>query len=93
MRGMARLTALADAATIFGQQTHRLPPPVRKAVVALLALVLLGIALVVMIVLGGRIVKRLARQRSRASNLRDDTWYQKPLEPKPSSNMPPDNDD
>jgi hypothetical protein len=89
---MARMSALAHAAAIFGQQTHRLPPPVRKAVVALLALVLLGIALAVMIVLGGRIVKRLARQRSRPSNPRDDTWYQKPLEPK-SKNMSPRDDD
>lgn len=89
---MAHLSALAHAVTIFGQQTHRLPPPVRKAVVALLALVLLGVGLAVMIALGGRVVKRLARQRSGPSNPRDDTWYQKPLEPKPSPDMRADDD-
>lgn len=89
---MDHLSALAHAATIFGQQTHRLPPPVRKAVVALLALVLLGVGLAMMIALGGRVVKRLARQRSGPSSPRDDTWYQKPLEPKPSRDMPADDD-
>lgn len=87
---MALLSASAHVVTLFGQQTHHLPPPLRKAVVALLALVLLGIALAVMIALGGRIVKRLTRQRSGPSNPRDDTWYQKPLEHKPSRDLPAD---
>lgn len=89
---MAQLSALAHAVTIFGQQTPRLPPPVRKAVVALLALVLLGIGLAVMIALGGRIVKRLARHRSGPSNPRDDSWYQKPLESQSTSDAPADDE-
>lgn len=90
--GMAHLGALIHAAVIFGQQTQRLPPPLRKAVVALFALIMLGVALAVMIALGGRLVKRLARQRSGPSNPRDDTWYQKPLEPKPLRESPADDD-
>ncbi|HEX7376796.1 MAG TPA: hypothetical protein VF278_06775 [Pirellulales bacterium] len=92
MSGMAHLSDLAHAASLFGQRLHRLPPPVRKAVVALLALVLLGIGLVVMIALGGRLVKRLVRQRRGPSNPQDDAWYRKPLEPNPSPDMPADDD-
>lgn len=89
---MVRLIALAHAVTLFGQQMHRLPPPLRKAVVALFALVLLGLGLGVLTALGGRIVKRLARQRSGPTYGRDDAWYQKPLESQPSTDMPVDDD-
>lgn len=89
---MAHLSALAHAASLFGQRLHRLPPPVRKAMVALLALILLGIGLVIMIALGGRLVKRLARQRRGPSSPQDDAWYRKPLEPTSSPDMPADDE-
>ena len=87
--------SIPTTAILFAQQASRLPPPLRaKAMLALLGLVVLGIGMATLIVLGGRIVKRLARYRHRASNPRDDAWYQKPLEPEaPAASPAPDDHD
>ncbi|HEV3005967.1 MAG TPA: hypothetical protein VGX78_15980 [Pirellulales bacterium] len=69
-----------------------LTPLVRaKAMMALLALVVLGIGLVAAVVLGGRMVRRLARQRTAPSGATDDAWYAKPLVPPPADEA--ENDD
>lgn len=71
---IARCILFADRATL-------LPLPLRaKLLMALLGIVVLGIGLVVMIVLGARMVKRLARQRREPSKPLDDAWYRRPLD-------------
>jgi hypothetical protein len=57
-----------------------LPPIVRtKMMMALLGLVVLGIGLVAAMILGGRMVRRMARQRTAPSGTAEDAWYAKPL--------------
>jgi hypothetical protein len=61
-----------------------LPPLLRaKMMLALLGLVVLGVGLVAAVVLGGWMVRRLARQRPAPSGPVDDAWYAKPLAPPP----------
>jgi tellurite resistance protein TehA-like permease len=86
-------TTPCRAALLFAE-ANRLPPPLRaKAMMALLGLIVLGIGLIAMVVLGGLIVKRLARHRSRPTEPRDDSWYQKPLEPDAPADAPANDDD
>ena len=54
-----------------------------KMLMALLALVVLGIGLVAAAILGGWMVRRLARQPVPPSRVVDDAWYAKPLVPPP----------
>ena len=71
---------------LFGDSVTALSPPRAKVMLALLGLVGLGIAfalMVVLVVLGGRAVKRLARHRSGASKPTDDAWYKRPLDAGP----------
>ena len=64
------------------------PPPVRaKLMMALLGMVVLGIGLVVAAILGGWMVRRLARHRPAPSGTVDDAWYAKPLVPPPSDEV------
>jgi hypothetical protein len=57
-------------------------PVVRaKLVMALLALVVLGIGLLVMVVMGGRYARRIARTPLPPSRVHEDRWYAKPLNP------------
>jgi hypothetical protein len=58
-----------------------------KLLMALLALVVLGLGLVVAVILGGWMVRRLARQRTAPSGAVDDAWYAKPLVPPPSDDV------
>jgi hypothetical protein len=79
---------------LFAQQTGRLPALLRaKAIAALLGLVVLGLGMILLILLGGWAVKRRLRQRSAPSNPRDETWYQKPLEPAVPDPAAPDDHD
>jgi hypothetical protein len=58
-----------------------LPRPIRlKMLFALLGIVLAGIGLIMMVVLAGRAVRRLARQRTGPSKPLDEAWYKRPLE-------------
>jgi hypothetical protein len=83
------------ARPLFADRVTAMPPPLRaKLMLALLAIVVLGIGLVLMIVLAGRAVKRLARHRSPRGTVKDDAWYRKPLEPEaPSSRAAEEADD
>lgn len=58
---------------------------------ALLGIVVLGIGLVLMVMLGGWAVKRLARHRHGPSKPLDDAWYRRPLEGEHSADT--ENDD
>ena len=59
------------------------PPLVKaKAMLALLGIVIVGIGLLMMAVLGGGIVRRLARHRAGVSKPLDDPWYKRRLEEK-----------
>lgn len=51
-----------------------------KLMMALLALVVLGLGLMVMIVLGGRYARRVARTPLPPSRIHEDRWYAKPLD-------------
>jgi len=58
----------------------RLDPANRaKVLMSLLALVLVGVALVAFAWLGARRLRRIARTRHPASSPHEDAWYQKPL--------------
>jgi hypothetical protein len=67
-------------------------PPVTKAriLMALLGIIVLGLTLILMIVLGGRYVRRLSRAQVPSRPHRDDDWYRKPLTPPDET---PDEDD
>lgn len=70
------------ARLLFADRVTAMPPPLRaKLMLALLGIVVLGIGLVVMVVLAGRAVKRLARHRRASGTVKDDAWYRKPLAP------------
>jgi hypothetical protein len=58
-----------------------------KMLMALLALVVLGIGFVAAVILGGWMVRRLARQPVPPSRVVDDAWYAKPLVPPPSDEV------
>ncbi|HUY32255.1 MAG TPA: hypothetical protein VMV69_05705 [Pirellulales bacterium] len=65
-----------------------LTPLVRaKMLMALLALTVLGIGLVAAVILGGWMVRRLARQPVSPSRVVDDAWYAKPLVPQPPDEL------
>lgn len=67
----------------------RLDPASRaKVLMAILGLVVLGAALLAMIWLGARWVRRLAREPMRSTSPRQDDWYRKPL----SGDAPNDSD-
>jgi hypothetical protein len=60
----------------------RLDPVSRaKVIMSLLALVLVGIALVAMAWLGARHLRRIARKPLRPTVEHEDDWYRKPLIP------------
>jgi hypothetical protein len=60
----------------------RLDPQRRaKVLMALLGLVLLGVALVAIAYLGGRYLRRVIQQPVRSTRPRDDDWAAKPLIP------------
>jgi hypothetical protein len=60
----------------------RLDPVSRaKVLMSLLALVLMGIALVAMVWLGARHLRRIARKPVRPTVEHEDDWYRKPLIP------------
>lgn len=50
-----------------------------KLMMALLALVVLGLGLMTMIILGGRYARRVARTPLPPSRVHEDRWYAKPL--------------
>ncbi len=67
---------------------HAVAPLVRaKMLMALLALVVLGIGFVAAVILGGWMVRRLARQPVPPSRVVDDAWYAKPLVPPPTDEV------
>jgi len=67
----------------------RLTPDTRaRVVMALIALVIVGLALMALAALGGRFVLRQARKSLGPTPRREDDWYRKPLIPRdPPSRM------
>lgn len=60
---------------------NKLDPVLRTQVLmALLGLLLVGLLLVLIVLLGGRYVRRLARHRPGATASSADDWYRKPLQ-------------
>ena len=75
------VVALADAAD-KQPILMRLDPASRaKVMMALLGLVVLGAALVLMVWVGGRYMRRIARERPKPTPLHSDDWAKKPLAP------------
>jgi hypothetical protein len=59
---------------------ERLDPVSRtRVVMALLGLVLVGVALVLVTILAGRRLRRIARHRPGKTAAHEDDWYRKPL--------------
>jgi hypothetical protein len=80
----ARSTALGLAAAEGKGKLlfERLDPPSRaKVMMALLALVLVGVTLVLATVVAGRYLRRIARHTRGKTPTRHDDWYRKPLIP------------
>jgi hypothetical protein len=60
----------------------RLQPETRaKVLMALLALVLVGIALIALVWIGARYLRRIAHTPPRSTRPHEDDWYRKPLVP------------
>ncbi len=59
---------------------RKLDPVLRAQVLmTLLGLLLLGLCLIVMVLMGGRYVRRLARHRAGGTGEPKDEWFRKPL--------------
>ena len=68
---------------LCGQLIERLPPLTRaRVLMALLALVLIGLTMALCIKLGGRYVRRLSRAGVTPTKPVDDRWHQRPLSPR-----------
>lgn len=66
----------------LAQLLERLPPVVKaKVLLALLGLVVLGLGMTLLIVLGGRYVRRLSRAGDAPTKRIDEAWHRKPLSP------------
>ncbi len=79
----AILLAAADRAEPL---LMRLDPEQRaKVLMAFVGLVLVGALLIAIVWLGGRHLRRIARNRPRPTSPHDDQWYRKPLVPKEPS--------
>lgn len=47
---------------------------------ALLGIIVAGLGLIMIVVVAGRAVRRLARQRTGPTKTSDETWFKRPLE-------------
>jgi hypothetical protein len=73
---------LAAAAEKAKPLLERLDPPNRaRVLMALLALVLVGAGLVLATIVGGRYLRKIARQTPAKTPRHEDDWYRKPLIP------------
>ncbi len=86
---------LATALLAAGEKAEpvlmRLDPKSRaKVIMALLALVLVGVLLVAMAIIGGRSLLRIARKSHGPTPRHEDDWYRKPLVPKDSDSSAQD---
>ena len=80
-RGRSAGQVLADAEQKTQPLLVRLDPESRaKVLMSLLALVLVGVALVAMVWLGARRLRRIARKPLGPSSPREDEWYRKRLD-------------
>jgi hypothetical protein len=72
----------AAAASETEPLIDQLDPELRaRVLMALLGLVLVGLALIAVVVMGARYVRRLGRGRSTHAPVKDDAWFAKPLVP------------
>jgi hypothetical protein len=68
---------------------ERLAPTERaQLIMALLAVILLGVLVVAMVLVGGHRLRRIARSRPRQSRPGEDDWSRKPLV-SPDKDQPP----
>ena len=59
---------------------YRLAPTERaRVIMALLGIVLIGLALLALVMVGGRRLRRIARSRPGPARTNDDDWFRKPL--------------
>lgn len=85
VRGLIRLVGrdglLADASTAEPLLMRLDPASRAKVLMALLALVLVGMGLVLLAWLGGRHLRRIASKPLGKTHPLGDRWYRKPLNP------------
>lgn len=73
---------VANHSMLFAQLIDRLPPVTKaKLLLALLGIVVLGLGMVLLVILGGRYVRRLSRAELKPSHREGDDWFRKPLTP------------
>jgi hypothetical protein len=82
---------LSQAAAPARPLLWQLDPQQRvKVMMSLLGIVLLGVALVALVMVGGRGLRRIARKRVGPTPGHDEAWYAKPLASfRPKSDPPP----
>jgi hypothetical protein len=69
-------------ALLLAQLIERLPPLIKaRVLMALLGIVVLGLGMILMVILGGRYVRRLSRAKVSATKPNADEWFRKPLTP------------
>jgi hypothetical protein len=72
------------------EPARKLDPVLRaELLMSLLGLILLGAALMLLVMMGGRYVRRLARHRLQPTRPPQDDWYRKPLVPEEPSDDEP----
>ena len=93
--------AVFDSLWLLAQQTEprirRLDPQTRAKVLAALAgLIILGIAMIVLVWLGGRATRRYMgiepKRRPRHTEVNPDDWVHKPLVPPPDDASAPESE-
>jgi hypothetical protein len=69
-------------AVLIAQLIERLPPVIKaRVLMALLGIVVLGLGMILMVILGGRYVRRLSRAKVSPTKPNADDWFRKPLTP------------
>lgn len=77
---------VAASPALLAELIDRLPPVTKaRLLLALLGIVLLGLAMVLMVILGGRYVRRLSRAQVAPSKPEQEAWFRKPLDPPPTT--------
>lgn len=76
----------AASPTFFAQLIDRLPAVTKaRLLMALLGIIVLGLGMILLVILGGRYVRRLSRTDVAPTKPEQDDWYRKPLNPPPTT--------
>ena len=80
------LVPFAASPTFFAQLIDRLPAVTKaRLLMALLGIIVLGLGMILLVILGGRYVRRLSRTNVAPTKPENEDWYRKPLNPPPAT--------